>query len=48
MKKSNGYEYVVVGFCKKTGRPFLAPIAWNHPVYDRPVYATCSCCGGKR
>jgi hypothetical protein len=56
MQKVSGYEYEVVGYCKRTGKPFLAPIAWA-TVYlvdgglvsrQKPVYSTCSCCREKR
>jgi hypothetical protein len=39
----NGYEYYVVGECKRTGRPIVAPIAWTSNL-PRPSYATCICC----
>jgi hypothetical protein len=39
-----GFEYEVVGFCKKTGKPFVAPKAWSVK-RDRPWYPTCACCG---
>lgn len=54
MDKSAGYEYEQVGVCKKTGRPILAPKAWNQKlpgskaISPRPHYATCLCCGRKR
>lgn len=43
----NGYEYFIVGHCKRTGKPFLKPIAWSNPKKDPPVYATCPCCSKK-
>lgn len=39
--------YEIVGYCPKTGRPYVAPIAWSHPLISRPRYATCLCCPKK-
>ncbi len=44
-----GYEYRVVGRCPHTGRPVVAPIAWNSVAYPNiPFFATCVCCRPKR
>ncbi len=40
---SNGYEYEVVGKCKRTGKPIVAPKVWNG-CGPRPHYPTCTCC----
>jgi hypothetical protein len=44
----NGYEYRAVGYCPRTGRPFLSPIAWNPPSWSDsphkpPIYSSCLC-----
>lgn len=48
MDTDNGYEYEVVGVCKKTGRPVVAPKAWNAKIAPRPHYSTCTCCPKRR
>jgi hypothetical protein len=52
MDRDNGYEYEVVGKCRRTGRPFVAPKAWNAKIGKKPIprprYATCLCCERKR
>lgn len=47
MKNDNGYEYEVVGKCKKTGKPIVAPKVWSAKT-DRPWYPTCTCCGKRK
>ena len=48
MKKGNGFEYEVVGYCKRTGKPIVAPKAWSSTRMPRPYYPTCSCCGSRK
>ncbi len=43
-----GYEYVVVGFCERTGKPIVAPVAWSTKAVERPYYYTCTCHGRGR
>lgn len=42
--EGNGYEYRIVGYCARTKRPFVTPIAWSHRQNPRRIYATCICC----
>lgn len=43
-----GYEYEIVGRCKVTGRPIVAPKVWSHRKKPRPHYATCLCHGRRQ
>lgn len=38
-----GYEYQQSGSCRRTGKPYLIPIAWSHPTDPVPRYGSCSC-----
>jgi hypothetical protein len=48
MSQRNGFEYEKVGECPKSGKPILAPIAWNSKD-PRPQYVACDICrSGKK
>lgn len=38
----SGYEYMVVGYCQRTGRQVLRPIAWSSEK-PMPLYYSCPC-----
>lgn len=45
MGNRNGYEYQEVARkCPRSGKHFLAPIAWSSKKVVRPEYPTCTCC----
>lgn len=41
-REGSGYEYVVVGRCRKCGKPHLAPF-WGSFLREPPLYTSCLC-----